>query len=51
MQYDLEDMEVGFVGSVAHDFQDTLEIVASERSITIHQILSQPMEGLVKFHA
>jgi N-acetylglucosamine kinase-like BadF-type ATPase len=51
MQYDLENIEVGFVGSVAHDFQDTLEIVASERSITIHQILSQSLEGLVKFHA
>lgn len=51
MQYDLEDMEVGFAGSVAYHFQDTLEIVASERSITIHQILSQPLEGLVKFHS
>ena len=51
MYYDIEDIEVGFVGYIAHDFQDTLEIVAYERNIIVSQILSEPMEGLVRFHS
>ncbi|MEI6554986.1 MAG: ATPase [Paludibacter sp.] len=50
MQYPLEDTEVGFVGSIAHYFRDTLEIVASERGIVISDIIQNPMEGLVRFH-
>lgn len=50
MQYDLDEIEVGFVGSVAYHFKDTLEIVASERNIAISQILQDPMEGLIRFH-
>jgi len=50
LQYSLEDMPVGFIGSVAHYFRDTLEIVASERRIEISEIVQSPMEGLVRFH-
>ena len=50
MQYSLEDIEVGFVGSIAHYFRDTLEIVASERGIVVSEIVQSPMEGLVKYH-
>lgn len=50
MQYPLEDTEVGFVGSIAHYFRETLEIVASERGIVISEIVQNPMEGLVKYH-
>ena len=50
MQYPLEDMKVGCIGSVAYYFRDTLEIVASERRIEISDIIQNPMEGLVKFH-
>jgi hypothetical protein len=50
MQYPLEDVEVGFVGSIAYYFKDTLEIVASERGIVVSQITQSPMEGLVRFH-
>ncbi len=50
MQYPLEDTEVGFVGSIAHYFRDTLEIVASERGVVISDIIQNPMEGLVRFH-
>lgn len=50
MQYPLEDMQVGFVGSVAHYFHETLEIVAYERGINISSIVQSPMEGLVEFH-
>jgi len=49
-QYPLEDVQVGFVGSIAHYFRDTLEIVASERAIEIAEIVQSPMEGLKNFH-
>ncbi|MDD3321008.1 MAG: ATPase [Paludibacter sp.] len=50
LQYPLEDMNVGFVGSIAYYFRDTLEIVASERGIVISEIVQSPMEGLLKYH-
>jgi len=50
MQYPLEDVQVGFIGSIAHYFRDTLEIVASERGIMLSEIVQGPMEGLVRFH-
>jgi N-acetylglucosamine kinase-like BadF-type ATPase len=50
MQYPLEDINIGFVGSIAHYFRDTLEIVASERGIIVSEIIQNPMKGLVKFH-
>jgi hypothetical protein len=50
LQYPLEDIQVGFVGSIAHYFRDTLEIVAFERGISVSKIIQQPMEGLVKYH-
>jgi len=50
MQYPLEDIKVGCIGSVAYYFRDTLEIVASERRIEISDIIQNPMDGLVKFH-
>jgi len=50
MQYPLEDIGVGFVGSIAHYFRDSLEIVASERGIVVLEIVQSPMEGLVKYH-
>lgn len=51
MQYPLEDRKVGFIGSIAYYFRDTLEIVASERGIVISQIIQSPMDGLVKYHS
>lgn len=50
MQYPLDNMKIGFVGSIAHHFRDTLEIVAMEHGLTISEIQQSPMEGLVKFH-
>jgi N-acetylglucosamine kinase-like BadF-type ATPase len=46
MQYPLEDLEVGFVGSIAYHFRDTLEMVAYERGIKIANIVQGPMGGL-----
>lgn len=51
MQYSLENIQVGFIGSIAHYFRDTLEIVALEREIIISKIVQNPMEGLVKYHS
>jgi len=51
MQYELEDMPTGFVGSIAFHFKDVLEIVAMERGIIISEITQNPMEGLMKFHS
>ena len=51
MQYLLENVQVGFVGSIAHYFKDILETVASKRGIIISQVVQNPMEGLVKYHS
>jgi len=50
MQYPLEDIQVGFVGSIAHYFRNTLEIVAFERGIQVSEVVQSPMGGLVKYH-
>lgn len=50
LQYPLDDIKVGFIGSVAWYFKDTLEIVCSERNILIAGITKNPMEGLAHFH-
>jgi N-acetylglucosamine kinase-like BadF-type ATPase len=50
MQYELEGVQIGCIGSIAHYFRDTLEIVANERAIVISEIAQSPMNGLVKFH-
>ncbi len=47
MQYSLEEIEVGFVGSIAYHFKDTLEMVAYERGINISSIVQSPMNGLI----
>ena len=49
MQYQLDEMEVGFVGSIAHHFRDVLEIAAYERNVNITKIEQRPMEGLIQF--
>jgi len=50
MQYPLDGLKIGFVGSIAHYFRDTLEIVASEHGLVISEIIQNPLKGLVKFH-
>lgn len=49
-QYDCENLQVSFVGSVAHYFRDTLGIVASEHGLIIGRIEQSPMDGLVEYH-
>lgn len=50
MQYELEGLQIGCIGSIAHYFREVLEIVAAERAIVISEIAQSPMYGLVKFH-
>lgn len=50
LQYPLEDIKVGFTGSVAYYFKDVLEIVASERQIEILKVEKNPMAGLISYH-
>jgi len=51
MQYKIENIQVGFVGSIAHYFQEILELVASRHGIAISQVVQNPMDGLVKYHS
>lgn len=51
MQYPLDDLKIGFIGSVAYFFQDVLEIVASERKVTILKVEKNPMSGLISYHS
>lgn len=49
-QYDLENSDIGFVGSIAWYFKDVLEIVASERNLVISNIIQNPIAGLIDYH-
>ncbi len=50
MQYNLENLLVGFSGSVAANFKDVLEIVAAERNLNLGPIFADPMPGLIEYH-
>jgi N-acetylglucosamine kinase-like BadF-type ATPase len=49
MQYQLEDLPVGVIGSIGYHFKDVLEIVAFERNINITKVEQRPMEGLIQY--
>lgn len=49
-QYDCENLQVSFIGSVAFYFRDALEIVASENGLKIGKIEQSPMDGLIVYH-
>ncbi len=42
--------DLGFAGSVAFLFQDYLMEIANEFDLTIHKIIKNPIDELVKFH-
>ena len=44
-------LPVNFVGSIAYHFRDLLRQVLEEENLTIEQILKDPIDGLIKFHA
>lgn len=46
-----QELEVGFVGSIAYYYQDVLKKVLTDNGIKIGKILQSPMEGMKAFHA
>lgn len=51
MQYQLVDMSVGFVGSVAFYFKEVLDAAAKTNGILISKIDQNPMTGLIIYHS
>lgn len=47
---DWESTPVHFVGSVAHNFREVLREAAEAEGIELGQILTVPMEGLIRYH-
>lgn len=47
----LPGMKVSFVGSIAHHFREFIKTAASESGIALGEIVKNPMDGLVKYHA
>ena len=50
MQYPVNEHKIGFIGSVAVAFSETLFKVAETHNVQISKIESCPMNGLVEFH-
>lgn len=46
-----EDMEVGFVGSIAYYFEKELKEAAQKCEITVSEIYQNPIEGLIEYHS
>jgi N-acetylglucosamine kinase-like BadF-type ATPase len=41
---------IGFIGSIAHCYEEILTAVAMEEGVNISRILSSPAEGLIEYH-
>lgn len=50
MQYDYQNHEVHFIGSVAYYYKDVLAQATDEMGIRLGTILKSPMEGLIAYH-
>lgn len=50
MQYDYQNHEVHFIGSVAYYYKDVLAQATDEMGIRLGTILESPMEGLIAYH-
>lgn len=46
-----ENMEVGFVGSIAYYFEKELKEAAQKCEITVSEIYQNPIEGLIEYHS
>lgn len=51
MQYDYQNHEVHFIGSVAYYYKDVLAQAAEATGIRLGTILKSPMEGLIAYHS
>lgn len=45
-----KDVDVHFIGSISHVFQEELKQAAHELNVTIGQIIQKPIGGLVNYH-
>lgn len=50
-RYNMKDMPVQFVGSIAHHFSDQLTAAARSCGFSIGKILESPIEGLIEYHS
>lgn len=50
-QYSVNNLKVGFVGSVAYYFADILKVSAAENGLEIGNIVQSPMDGLIQYHS
>ncbi len=46
-----KDLEIGFVGSIAYYFQDTLSEHLENQGLKTSKIVKNPIEGLIEFHS
>lgn len=50
MQYELEGLKIGVVGSVGYYMKDVLLKAALDNGLTVDYIVQSPMSGLIKYH-
>jgi hypothetical protein len=47
---DIQRYPVGFCGSIAHYFSDILVPLVHEKNLSLHNILQDPVPGLIAYH-
>lgn len=50
MQYELEGLKIGVVGSVGYYMKDVLSKAALDSGLAVDYIVQSPMSGLIKYH-
>lgn len=50
MQYELEGLKIGVVGSVGYYMKDVLSKAALDSGLTVDFVVQSPMSGLIKYH-
>ncbi|MFA7493513.1 MAG: ATPase [Proteiniphilum sp.] len=50
MQYDYQNNNINFVGSIAWYFSDLLKEIAAEKGLKIGRIAQSPMQGLIEYY-
>ncbi|MGM5629786.1 ATPase [Apibacter raozihei] len=43
-------VEINFIGSIAHYYEDIIKTVASEYHVSVGEIVKKPIDNLVKYH-
>ncbi|MDO5510901.1 MAG: ATPase [Weeksellaceae bacterium] len=46
----IKEAEINFIGSVAHYYEDTLRAVAAEYNLRVGEIVTKPINNLVRYH-